>query len=103
MRESKMIIKGNMNYTSNGRSRKTLAWAKSKSRPIKNTFKFDYTPPRGRQAEIKSLQTNDCATSKPEKKEYTGTLVKGISTMHKSNAVPILDEQEAKDHASMRR
>ena len=43
----------------------------------------------------------DC--SKPERKEYTGTLVKGISTLHKSNAVPIINEQEAKDHASMRR
>lgn len=43
------------------------------------------------------------ATAKPERKEYTGTLVKGISTLHKSNAVPIIDEQEAKDHARMRR
>ena len=39
----------------------------------------------------------------PEKKEYTGTLVKGIGTMHKSNAIPIIDEQQMKDLASMRR
>lgn len=39
----------------------------------------------------------------PERKEYTGTLVKGIGTMHKSNAVPIIDEQQMKDLASMRR
>lgn len=39
----------------------------------------------------------------PEKKEYTGTLVKGISTMHKSNAVPVIDDQEIIDHARMRR
>ena len=39
----------------------------------------------------------------PEKKTYTGTLVKGIGTMHKSNAVPIIDEQQMKDLASMRR
>jgi hypothetical protein len=38
-----------------------------------------------------------------EKKEYTGTLVKGIGTMHKSNAIPIIDEQQMKDLASMRR
>ena len=31
------------------------------------------------------------------KPRYTGTLVRGISTMHKSNAVPIIDEQQMKD------
>jgi hypothetical protein len=39
----------------------------------------------------------------PEKKTYTGTLIKGIGTLHKSNAVPIINEQEAKDLATMRR
>jgi hypothetical protein len=39
----------------------------------------------------------------PEKKEYTGTLVKGIGTMHKSNAIPIIDEEQMKDLARMRR
>ena len=41
--------------------------------------------------------------SKPERKEYTGTLVKGIGTMHKSNAIPVIDDQQMKDLASMRR
>jgi len=39
----------------------------------------------------------------PEKKEYTGTLIKGIATMHKSNAVPVLGEEDATDIAHMRR
>ena len=39
----------------------------------------------------------------PEVKKYTGTLVKGIGTMHKSNAVPIIDEEQMKDIARMRR
>jgi len=43
------------------------------------------------------------ATARKEPQRYTGTLVKGISTMHKSNAVPIIDEREAKEHAAMRR
>lgn len=43
------------------------------------------------------------STARIEPQKYTGTLVKGISTMHKSNAVPIINEQEAKEHASMRR
>ena len=34
---------------------------------------------------------------------YTGEAMIGIGTLHKSNAVPIFNEQEAKDQASMRR
>jgi len=36
-------------------------------------------------------------------KVYTGTKIKGIGTMHKSNAVPIFSDEEAKDIAHMRR
>lgn len=43
------------------------------------------------------------AGTKVEPKRYTGTLVKGIGTMHKSNAIPVIDEQQMKDLASMRR
>jgi hypothetical protein len=39
----------------------------------------------------------------PEKKEYTGTLVVGIATMHKSNAVPVINQEQATDIANMRR
>ena len=34
---------------------------------------------------------------------YTGTLIKGIATMHKSNAIPILDQKQAEEVAKMRR
>ena len=34
---------------------------------------------------------------------YTGNKVKGIGTMHKSNAVPIFSDEEAHDIATMRR
>ena len=34
---------------------------------------------------------------------YTGTLVKGLATTHKSNIVPVINDQEAKDIARMRR
>lgn len=36
-------------------------------------------------------------------KVYTGTKIKGIGTMHKSNAVPIFSDEEAIDIAKMRR
>ena len=39
----------------------------------------------------------------PEKKEYTGTLIKGIATMHKSNAVPVISDEEAESISKMRR
>ena len=36
-------------------------------------------------------------------KVYTGTAMKGIGTLHKSNAVPIFTDEEARDQAAMRR
>ena len=42
------------------------------------------------------------ATLKPAK-VYTGTMVKGIATMHKSNAVPVFSDEEAVDISKMRR
>lgn len=41
--------------------------------------------------------------SSPPPKTYTGTKVKGIATMHKSNAVPVFTDEEAIDIARMRR
>ncbi len=35
--------------------------------------------------------------------QYTGDNIVGIGTMHKSNAVPIFSDQDAKDISSMRR
>lgn len=40
---------------------------------------------------------------KKDSQRYTGDLIIGIATMHKSNAVPILNKEQAKDTASMRR
>jgi len=52
---------------------------------------------------LKSLDTNASYTEKRESLMYTGTLVKGIATMHKSNAVPVIDEEQMKDISRMRR
>jgi hypothetical protein len=38
-----------------------------------------------------------------DRKEYTGTLIKGIATMHKSNAVPIINKTQAIEISEMRR
>lgn len=52
-----------------------------------------------------SHQTNlPMSCTKPiEGKRYTGDKMLGIGTLHKSNAVPIFTNEEAKDQASMRR
>jgi len=36
-------------------------------------------------------------------KEYTGTLIKGISTLHKSNSVPVTNDEDIIAIARMRR
>ena len=41
--------------------------------------------------------------TKAPDKVYTGTAIKGIGTMHKSNAVPIFSDEQAVDIAKMRR
>ena len=41
--------------------------------------------------------------SKRQENKYTGTLVKGIAQMHKSNAVPITSKEDAVHIANMRR
>ena len=51
---------------------------------------------------IPSLDTGGVAKSAPIK-VYTGTKVKGIATMHKSNAVPVFSDEEAIDISKMRR
>ena len=42
-------------------------------------------------------------TTKAEVKTYTGNAVIGIATMHKSNAVPVFSEAEARAISAMRR
>ena len=34
---------------------------------------------------------------------YTGSLIKGIATMHKSNAVPVINQEQAEEISRMRR
>ena len=60
--------------------------------------------PEGRNttAHLKSVDTGGNATLKPPK-VYTGNKVKGIATMHKSNAVPVFSDEEAIDISKMRR
>lgn len=65
---------------------------------------YKLTTPVGRTNthHIPSLNTGGNATLAPAK-VYTGTKVKGIATMHKSNAVPVFSDEEAVEISRMRR
>ena len=54
-------------------------------------------------AHIPSLGTGGGVAVLAPAKVYTGTKVKGIATMHKSNAVPVFSDEEAIDISRMRR
>ena len=66
---------------------------------------YSLSTPAGRETRhIPSLDTGHRgAVRTAEIPKYTGTKIKGIGTMHKSNAVPIFTDDEARDIASMRR
>ena len=62
------------------------------------------TRPPGRETPyIASRDTGWIPCTTATNQEYTGTKVKGIGTMHKSNAVPIFSDEEAVEISTMRR
>jgi hypothetical protein len=67
--------------------------------------RLEYSPRIGADdaRNLQSLKTTASYTDRRESLKYTGTLVKGIATMHKSNAVPVIDEEQMKDISRMRR
>lgn len=52
---------------------------------------------------IPSLGNGIGVATKAEDKVYTGTKMIGIGTLHKSNAVPVFSDEDAKSMANMRR
>jgi hypothetical protein len=68
------------------------------------TLDYKLSAPAGRTTSnhIPSRVTEGGSTA-PVHKVYTGTKIIGIGTMHKSNAVPIFSDDEAKEISSMRR
>lgn len=79
---------------------KKVVMPRSLTRPIQ----LPKVPPgRDTTSHIKSFDSGIGVASKRENKVYTGTKIIGIGTMHKSNAVPIFSNDDAKAIASMRR
>ena len=109
---------GSLRYDPTGRKRKNHAANKVKKKAV------EFKPMKPKQSTLDKLRAQqdvqykslmeeymangnyheiagDC--TKKETMKYTGTLVKGIATMHKSNAVPVISQQEAEDISKMRR
>lgn len=73
---------------------------------LKNSFKplsQSYDNYRLEENSIKSSGAKVGSALKKEPNYYSGESMIGIGTMHKSNAIPIFKEEDAKDLASMRR
>ena len=107
---------GSLRYSPCGRKRKNHALnSVKKSKPVFKPMTIEVSTldqmRAQKEKQYKSImeeymQTKEYPTSNTNKKEspvYTGTLVKGIATMHKSNAVPVISQQEAEDISNMRR
>ena len=96
------IFYGSLRHDVTGRKksgyrRKTKAFSRG---CVSNTKRVNF---RRSMPEYPSHTDTAGVAARVEPQQYTGTLVKGIGTMHKSNAVPIINEQEMKDIARMRR
>lgn len=75
----------------------------AKKSGLSSAYKLAIPEGRNTTAHIKSVDTGGGSATLSAPKVYTGTKVKGIATMHKSNAVPVFSDEEAVDIAKMRR
>lgn len=66
---------------------------------------YKLSAPGGRETGMRppSLNSGAAVATMAAPKVYTGTKVKGIATMHKSNAVPVFSDEEAVEISRMRR
>lgn len=86
-----------------------VGYISGKTPKVKKEFKeYEASKPNVRDtAKYSSLEASDVipeSCAKRETAKYTGDLIIGIGTMHKSNAVPIMrGTDEAKEIARMRR
>ena len=100
-----MSIYGSLSYDMHGRKRKQLAnnpaEFKSRGKAEANT---EYTEAAVNHRE--KYPSGDCfgrVAAKKEENVYTGSYIKGIATMHKSNSVPVGSDTDPKEFATMRR
>lgn len=76
------------------------------TQPKRQQLSYKLTTPAGRESTqvVHSVpDTHLGAVSSKPTQQYTGTKILGIGTLHKSNAVPVFSDDEAKEMARMRR
>ena len=112
------FYQGSLRYDIHGRKRKTSALKKARKpkvefKPMENKPNELAELRRQQAAQYKSLMEesikngtfmeNGGRGNAKETLKYTGSLVKGIATMHKSNAVPVIDQKQAEEISRMGR
>jgi uncharacterized protein YnzC (UPF0291/DUF896 family) len=75
----------------------------TKVKVVTNKIPSLSVPPGRETPKFPSLNSSAYTCTKKQPLYYTGDKMKGIGTLHKSNAVPIFTDEEAKDQANMRR
>ena len=76
---------------------------RGKAKPAKPAKRNTLPRYRRNTQHIPSLDKDPGVAPKKESIMYSGDLVKGISVLHKSNAVPVISDEEINDIARMRR
>lgn len=114
------FYQGSLRYDIHGRKRKTSAL--KKARKPKAVFNSNTSVFKNKTNELAELRRQQAKQYKSlmeesikdgtfmknggrgdakETLKYTGSLVKGIATMHKSNAVPVIDQKQAEEISRM--
>lgn len=100
-----MSIYGSLSYDINGRRRRQRANNKAE---FKNPGKItvDDTVKVEAEAHRDRYPSGDCFGRPAPLKQspkYTGSYIKGLATMHKSNIVPVGSDTDPKEFSTMRR
>jgi hypothetical protein len=102
-----MMYTNTLKYDMSGRRRRTRKPSGQVCGKYKPEFKPYVAPPetprRDEGVIYRSVPTSATKglTPRKESQKYTGTLIKGIATMHKSNAVPVIDQKQAEEISRM--
>ena len=81
----------------------TTNFSKTKSKNISAIVPLPKIPAGRETPKFASVNTGFVPCTKKLPFSYTGDKMKGVATMHKSNAVPVFTDAEAQEISSMRR
>lgn len=79
-----------------------VAYRQGKFKPVLRGTKMPEPYKSDHRERYKSIDSGGMTFAK-KPNEYTGTLIRGIATMHKSNAVPVINQDQMEEISRMRR